>query len=153
MRFNGILCILAIAAFVLILPELNADETVNKPNIIVMMVDDMGFAGPSISPYNNTHYKTPGMDRLASEGMLFTDFHASGAICSATRAGLMTGRYQQRAGIEAVIHPHATHPEHRKGLHDDEVTFAELFKDAGYSTGSSASGTLVMRRKRHRTTR
>ncbi len=135
MRFNGILCILAIAAFVLILPELNADETVNKPNIIVMMVDDMGFAGPSISPYNNTHYKTPGMDRLASEGMLFTDFHASGAICSATRAGLMTGRYQQRAGIEAVIHPHATHPEHRKGLHDDEVTFAELFKDAGYSTG------------------
>ena len=86
---------------------------------------------PSIAPYD----KTPGMDRLASEGMLFTDFHASRSICSATRAGLMTGRYQQRAGIEAVIHPHATHPEHRKGLHETEVTFAELFKDAGYSTG------------------
>jgi arylsulfatase A-like enzyme len=107
----------------------------DRPNIIVMMVDDMGFAGPSIAPYGNPHYKTPGMDRLASEGMLFTDFYASGAICSATRAGLLTGRYQQRAGIEAVIHPHATHPEHRKGLHEDEVTFAELFKDAGYSTG------------------
>jgi arylsulfatase A len=107
----------------------------DRPNIIVMMVDDMGFAGPSIAPYDNPHYKTPGMDRLASEGMLFTDFHASGAICSATRAGLMTGRYQQRAGIEAVIHPHATHPEHCKGLHEDEVTFAELFRDAGYSTG------------------
>ncbi|MFP6669716.1 MAG: sulfatase-like hydrolase/transferase, partial [Pirellulales bacterium] len=78
------------------------------PNIVVMMVDDMGFAGPSIAPYGNPHYKTPGMDRLASEGMLFTDFHASGAICSATRAGLVTGRYQQRAGIEAVIHPYAT---------------------------------------------
>jgi len=107
----------------------------SRPNIVVMMVDDMGFAGPSIAPYSNPHYKTPGMDRLASEGKLFTDFHASGAICSATRAGLVTGRYQQRAGIEAVIHPHATHPEHRKGLHEDEVTFAELFKAAGYSTG------------------
>jgi arylsulfatase A len=112
-------------------PAIAAD----RPNIIVMMVDDMGFAGPSIAPYSNPHYKTPGMDRLASDGMLFTDFHASGAICSATRAGLVTGRYQQRAGIEAVIHPHATHPEHRKGLHEDEVTFAELFQDAGYSTG------------------
>jgi putative membrane-bound dehydrogenase-like protein len=135
MRFNGSLCIVALAAFVFISSALSAAETVAKPNIIVMMVDDMGFAGPSIAPYSNPHYKTPGMDQLASEGMLFTDFHASGAICSATRAGLITGRYQQRAGIEAVIHPHATHPEHRKGLHETEVTFAELFKDAGYSTG------------------
>jgi uncharacterized sulfatase len=114
---------------------LGAEKNNQRPNIIVMMVDDMGFAGPSIAPYGNPHYKTPGMDRLANEGMLFTDFHASGAICSATRAGLVTGRYQQRAGIEAVIHPHGTHPEHRKGLHPTEVTFAELFKDAGYSTG------------------
>ena len=114
---------------------LGAEKNNQRPNIIVMMVDDMGFAGPSIAPYNNPHYKTPGMDRLAREGMLFTDFHASGAICSATRAGLVTGRYQQRAGIEAVIHPYDTHPEHRKGLHVTEVTFAELFKNAGYSTG------------------
>jgi len=114
---------------------LPAAEPATRPNIVVMMVDDMGFAGPSIAPYGNPHYKTPGMDRLASEGMLFTDFHASGAICSATRAGLVTGRYQQRAGIEAVIHPRDDHPEHRKGLHANEVTFAELFKASGYSTG------------------
>ena len=112
-----------------------AEKSNQQPNIIVMMVDDMGFAGPSIAPYGNPHYNTPGMDRLAREGMLFSDFHASGAICSATRAGLVTGRYQQRAGIEAVIHPLATHPEHRKGLHQDEETFAELFKGAGYVTG------------------
>ena len=135
MRSNRRLYIVALAAFAYISAVLSAAEAVAKPNIIVMMVDDMGFAGPSIAPYGNPHYKTPGMDRLASEGMLFTDFHASGAICSATRAGLVTGRYQQRAGIEAVIHPHATHPEHRKGLHEDEVTFAELLQDAGYSTG------------------
>ena len=123
-----------VLAFVGVLFGLTATAA-DRPNIIVMMVDDMGYAGPSIAPYGNPNYKTPGMDRLASEGMLFTDFHASGAICSATRAGLVTGRYQQRAGIEAVIHPHATHPEHRKGLHESEVTFAELFKNAGYSTG------------------
>ncbi|MCS5607512.1 MAG: sulfatase-like hydrolase/transferase, partial [Alphaproteobacteria bacterium] len=103
----------------------------NKPNVVIMMVDDMGFAGPSIAPYGNPHYKTPGMDRLALEGMLFTDFHSSGTVCSSTRAGLLTGRYQQRVGIEAVIHPHATHPEHRKGLQKSEITFAELFKQAG----------------------
>jgi arylsulfatase A-like enzyme len=112
-----------------------AATAADRPNIIVMMVDDMGFAGPSIAPYGNPNYKTPGMDRLAREGMLFTDFHSSGAVCSPTRAGLLTGRYQQRAGIEAVIHPRADHPEHRKGLHEDEITFAELFKDAGYATG------------------
>ena len=106
-----------------------------RPNIIVMMVDDMGFAGPSVAPYGNPNYKTPGMDRLAAEGMLFTDFHSSGTVCSPTRAGLLTGRYQQRAGIEAVIHPAGEHPEHRKGLQKSEVTFAELFKHAGYATG------------------
>ena len=66
---------------------LQAAGPATRPNIVVMMVDDMGFAGPSIAPYGNAHYKTPGMDRLAREGMLFTDFHASGAICSATRTG------------------------------------------------------------------
>ena len=107
----------------------------DRPNIIIIMVDDMGFAGPSIAPYSNPHYNTPGMDRLAKEGLRFTDFHSSGNVCSPTRAGLMTGRYQQRAGIEAVIHPHPDHPEHKKGLQYKEVTFAELFRKAGYSTG------------------
>ncbi len=127
----------ALVIFAALFSQDAAAESKNatRPNVVIMMVDDMGFAGPSIAPYGNPHYKTPGMDRLASEGMLFTDFHASGAICSATRAGLVTGRYQQRAGIEAVIHPHDTHPEHGKGLHVSELTFAELFRDAGYSTG------------------
>jgi len=99
------------------------------------MVDDLGYAGPSCMPYGNPYYKTPGMDRLAREGMRFTDFHSSGTVCSPTRAGLLTGRYQQRAGIEAVIHPRADHPEHRKGLKPSEITFAEVFKEAGYATG------------------
>ncbi|MFT5129520.1 MAG: arylsulfatase A, partial [Rhodothermales bacterium] len=106
-----------------------------RPNIVIIMVDDMGYAGPSCAPYGNPRYKTPGMDRLAAEGISFSDFHSSGTVCSPTRAGLLTGRYQQRAGIEAVIHPRSDHPEHRKGLQPAETTFAELFQDAGYATG------------------
>lgn len=97
------------------------------------MVDDMGYAG--VSCFGNPYFKTPEIDRLAIEGMRLTDFHSSGTVCSPTRAGLLTGRYQQRAGIEAVIHPHADHPEHRKGLQKSETTFAEVLKQAGYSTG------------------
>ena len=107
----------------------------DRPNIIIIMVDDMGYAGPGIEPYSNPNYETPGMDQLAREGLRFTDFHSSGSVCSPTRAGLVTGRYQRRAGIEAVIHPLPGHPEHLKGLQKSEVTFAELFKASGYSTG------------------
>jgi len=104
-----------------------------RPNLIVVMVDDMGYAG--LSCFGNPYFKTPELDRLAAEGMKFTDFHSSGTVCSPTRTGLLTGRYQQRAGIEAVIHPYPDHPEHRKGLQPTETTFAEVLQDAGYVTG------------------
>ncbi len=104
-----------------------------KPNFVVVMVDDMGYAG--VSCFGNPYFRTPEIDRLAAEGMRLTDFHSSGTVCSPTRAGLLTGRYQQRAGIEAVIHPGADHVEHRKGLQELENTFAELLRDAGYATG------------------
>jgi arylsulfatase A-like enzyme len=97
------------------------------------MVDDMGYAG--VSCFGNPYFQTPQIDRLAAEGMRLTDFHSSGTVCSPTRAGLLTGRYQQRAGIEAVIHPVADHPEHRKGLKPEETTFAEVLQEAGYVTG------------------
>ncbi|MEM7145088.1 MAG: sulfatase-like hydrolase/transferase [Verrucomicrobiota bacterium] len=104
-----------------------------RPNFVVIMVDDMGYAG--VSCFGNPYFETPEIDRLAAEGMRLTDFHSSGAMCSPTRAGLLTGRYQQRTGIEAVIHPHGDHPEHRKGLKRSETTFAEVLKGAGYVTG------------------
>jgi arylsulfatase A len=97
------------------------------------MADDMGYAG--LGCFGNPYFKTPELDRLAAEGMRLTDFHSSGTVCSPTRAGLLTGRYQQRAGIEAVIHPKTDHPEHRKGLQLSEITFAEVLKQAGYTTG------------------
>ncbi len=104
-----------------------------KPNLIIVMVDDMGYAG--VSCFGNPYFQTPEIDRLAAEGMRLTDFHSSGTVCSPTRAGLLTGRYQQRAGIEAVIHPVADHPEHRKGLRRAETTFGESRQAAGYVTG------------------
>ncbi len=97
------------------------------------MVDDMGYEG--VSCFGNPWFSTPEIDRLAEEGMRLTDFHSSGTVCSPTRTGLLTGRYQQRAGIEAVIHPFTDHPEHRKGLKLSETTFAESLREAGYNTG------------------
>ncbi|TWT71406.1 sulfatase-like hydrolase/transferase [Crateriforma conspicua] len=104
----------------------------DRPNFVIIMVDDMGYAG--ISCFGNPYFQTPEIDRLAAEGMRLTDFHSSGTVCSPTRAGLLTGRYQQRAGIEAVIHPVRSHPEHRKGLQTSEVTFAEMLQSQGYAT-------------------
>ena len=104
-----------------------------RPNFILILVDDMGHAG--VSCFGNPYFKTPEIDRLAAGGIRLTDFHSSGNVCSPTRAGLMTGRYQQRSGIEAVIHPAADHAEHRKGLQKSEVTFAGLLREAGYATG------------------
>ncbi|MEM6980871.1 MAG: sulfatase-like hydrolase/transferase [Planctomycetota bacterium] len=104
----------------------------DRPNFVIIMVDDMGYAG--VSCFGNPYFETPEIDRLAAEGMRLTDFHSSGTVCSPTRAGLLTGRYQQRAGIEAVIHPRRDHPEHRKGLQRSEITFAEVLQSDGYAT-------------------
>lgn len=97
------------------------------------MADDMGYAG--LSSFGNPHFKTPELDRLAEEGLRFTDFHSSCPVCSPTRAGLLTGRYQQRSGVEAIVHPYSQHPLHYQGLHREEITFAEILQDAGYATG------------------
>jgi len=100
------------------------------PNIILIMADDLGYG--DISSYGSTTIQTPNIDLLASEGIRFTDFHSNGAVCSPTRAALMTGKYQQRTGVEGVV----TAKSHRKvGLHLNEITIAEELKNHGYSCG------------------
>ena len=128
--------ILLMLTLPLIMGEPNAtaiEREETRPNFVIIMVNDMGYEG--VSCFGNPFFKTPEIDKLAAEGMRLTDFHSSGTVCSPTRAGLLTGRYQQRAGIEAVIHPNSDHPEHRKGLQRSETTFAELLQSAGYATG------------------
>lgn len=132
--FQAAVIVAALAVFCVSADSIRAEiASPERPNLIVILADDMGYAG--VSCFGNPYFKTPEIDRLAVEGMRLTDFHSSGNVCSPTRTGLLTGRYQQRAGIEAVIHPAADHPEHRKGLQAVENTFAELLQKAGYRTG------------------
>jgi arylsulfatase A-like enzyme len=101
-----------------------------KPNIILIMADDLGYG--DIGCYGNKTIKTPSLDALATGGMKFTDFHSNGAVCSPTRAALLTGRYQQRSGIEGVVY--AKGPIRETGMPLKETTFAEVLKSAGYKT-------------------
>jgi len=103
----------------------------DRPNIILIMADDLGYG--DIGCYGSPKIRTPNIDALAKGGMKFTDYHSNGAVCSPTRAALLTGRYQQRSGIEGVIY--AKGPTRRTGLALEETTFAELLKTNGYATG------------------
>ncbi|CAN0487019.1 unnamed protein product, partial [Laminaria digitata] len=102
-----------------------------QPNFIIIMADDLGYG--DISPFDGWIH-TPHLDQLAEEGMRFTDFYASGPVCSPTRAGLLTGRYQQRAGIPGVVYA-APDRNRNHGLQPGEWTFAEALREAGYATG------------------
>jgi arylsulfatase A len=126
---NATLLLLITALFPSWLTGANAAE---RPNFVVIMADDMGYGDASC--YGGTAYKTPHLDALAKRGMRFTDFHSACPVCSPTRAALVTGRYQQRAGIPGVVYAAPDRNRHH-GLHTHEVTFAELLSKAGYATG------------------
>lgn len=110
--------------------ECAAKKAEKKPNIVIIMADDLGYA--DLGCYGSKYIKTPNIDKLAKEGVKFTDFHSNGSVCSPTRAALLTGKYQQRTGITGVV----TAKSHRDvGLALSEVTFADMLKEAGYVTG------------------
>jgi arylsulfatase A-like enzyme len=102
-----------------------------RPNIIFIMADDLGYK--DIGCFGNIEIHTPSLDRLAAEGLKLTDYHSNGAVCSPTRAALLTGRYQQRSGLEGVIY--ARNESRHTGLDVKEFTMADFMKDAGYATG------------------
>ncbi len=110
----------------------NREQTQKSPNIILIMADDLGYG--DISCFGSDYIQTPVLDKMASEGMKFTDYHSNGAVCTPTRAALMTGNYQQRAGLEGVIY--AQMGKRMYGIPGDEKTMAEYFKNAGYATGA-----------------
>lgn len=99
----------------------------DTPNVVVIFMDDMAYA--DIGAFGAQGYKTSHLDRMAREGRVFTDFYVTQAVCSASRAGLLTGCYNVRVGILGALGPGAKH-----GLHKDEVTLAELCKQKGYAT-------------------
>nr|WP_202617298.1 sulfatase [Roseimaritima sediminicola] len=97
------------------------------PNIVVIFIDDMGYA--DIGPFGAEDYPTPNLDRMAREGTRFTDFVVPSAVCSASRAALLTGCYHVRVSIRGALGPGA-----EIGLNPQETTLAELCKSQGYAT-------------------
>lgn len=100
----------------------------DKPNIIFIYTDDMGYG--DLACYGSKVNRTPNLDRMAEEGMRFTDFYSASPLSSPSRAALMTGRYPNRMGINGVFFPGSP-----TGLPAEEITIAEALKDEGYHTG------------------
>lgn len=98
------------------------------PNIIVIFTDDQGYG--DLGVFGAKGFTTPNIDRLAKDGAIFTNFHVAQAVCSASRAALLTGCYSNRVGIHGALSPNASH-----GLNPSEITLAELLKSRGYATG------------------
>lgn len=97
------------------------------PNLVVIFIDDLGYA--DIGPFGAKAYPTPNLERMARNGRKFTDFVASSAVCSASRASLMTGCYNTRLSIFGAYGPNA-----ENGINPDELTLAELCKQKDYAT-------------------
>jgi len=100
-----------------------------SPNIIVIFCDDMGYG--DLCANNATGFSTPNLDRLASEGMRFTNFYAAQAVSSASRVGLLTGCYPNRVGFSGALLPDA-----KIGINPDEETIPEILKSKGYATAA-----------------
>ena len=107
--------------------SLQAKPDKNPPNLVVIFMDDMAYA--DIGPFGAKDYPTPHLDRMAKEGRKFTDFYVTQAVCSASRAGLLTGCYNVRVGILGALGPKSNH-----GINPQEITLAELCKQRGYAT-------------------
>lgn len=99
-----------------------------RPNVVVILADDLGWG--DLSVYGSPENQTPNLDRLAREGVKFTDFYAAAPVCSPSRASLLTGRFPLRVGVYSWVHP-----SHRMHLREEEVTIAEMLRQAGYDTG------------------
>jgi len=118
----------------------------SKPNIVFVLIDDFGYA--DCGAYGATDIRTPHIDRLAREGVKFTDFYANAPVCTPTRCGFITGRWQQRVGFEWALGFSADsfrrrgdewvrEPDiHALGLPTSIPTLPKLLQSAGYATGA-----------------
>jgi arylsulfatase A-like enzyme len=110
--------------------------TVNSPNIVLILWDDLGYGEVSAQPFGQTMFSTPGLDKLAAEGMKFTDFYAANAMCSASRGGLMTGKHPGNATIRAnLMRTPKTDDWRISYLLKSDTTVAQTLQNAGYKTG------------------
>ncbi len=133
-----------------------ADASTEPPNIIVINADDLGYG--DLGSYGSTAIKTPNLDSLADQGVRFTDFHSSDSVCTPSRAGLLTGRYAKRMGLDVPLYAENTSMSQAllmkfgfllgkmglldmatageaSGLLEEEITLAEALAVRGYATG------------------
>ncbi|WP_194775843.1 sulfatase family protein [Pararhodonellum marinum] len=104
------------------------DSAVRKtPNVVLIFTDDQGYN--DVGVFGSPNISTPNLDKMADEGMIYTNFYVAQAVCSASRAALMTGTYPNRLGIHGALDHRATH-----GLNPEETTLAEMLKGSGYAT-------------------
>src|SRR4051812_37290722 len=111
------------------------------PSIVLIVLDDMGYG--DLGCFGCTDIRTPHIDRLARQGVRLTNFYANGPVCTPTRAALMSGRYQQRVGLEWAISPGQKEP----GLPVEESTLARALKKDGYATALFGKWHLGYRRE------
>src|SRR5688572_33245771 len=105
--------------------------TATQPNVVLIVTDDLGYG--DLGSYGAPDVKTPNLDRLAREGVRLTDFYANGATCTPTRAGLITGRYQQRFELEAPLGAGGA-TDSARGLKPTGRSLPQLLRNGGYAT-------------------
>ena len=103
-------------------------ETNKPPNVVIVFTDDQGYR--DLSCFGSPNIITPNLDQMAKEGIRLTSYYSAQAVCSASRAGLLTGCYPNRIGISGALSPGSNH-----GINSGETTLAEMLKANGYSTG------------------
>lgn len=126
--------LLIVVAFISSCSKVKLKETtVKQPNILLLLADDMGYG--ELGCYGQSKIETPTLDSLAKHGMLFTDFYAGNAVCSPSRAVLMTGKSSSFNTIRGNSGFYGDDQWMRVALKKDEMTMAEMLKSAGYQTG------------------
>jgi arylsulfatase A-like enzyme len=132
--------LMALAALFVIAPKLSAAEA-QRPNIVFILADDLGYT--DLACYGSKYYETPHLDRMAAEGVRFTDGYTCGPNCQPTRAGLLSGQYGPRTGVYTVgsidrfdWRSRPLRPvDNVSKLPLEKVTVADALKAAGYATG------------------
>ena len=122
--FHVIICLLTLISCI---KKVDVSKS-TLPNVVIVFTDDQGYQDLSIFGSPNIH--TPHLDQMAKEGLKLTNFYAAQAVCSASRAALLTGCYPNRIGISGALFPH-----HDVGINPKETTLAEMLKAKGYNTG------------------
>ena len=123
--FKHNICLLALILF--FVSSCSFEPISKPPNVIFILTDDMGFS--DLGSYGSKMINTPNLDLLASEGALLNSYYSSQAVCSASRASILTGSYPNRIGISGALGPNS-----KTGINPNEFLMSEMFKQQGYNT-------------------